>query len=587
MTKYLNFYIENAQIEENKNNSEFLNAKIDAFSTGESRNNTFCDLESLQRTAPTIYEKPILFTIDKNFDDFYTHVSPSESMIAGFVVPNSAEIKEGDDGRHTLSVSAKIWSRYAERFVNVFKSSQSKSKKVSVEVALLDSEEGENGILKMKDWIFSGICVLSDFVTEASPGANMVLNFSKANDEYKMAYDMEFSSRYEGVDFKIPQSVKNNAKNGLELHKKYGRGGTSVGLASARYLISHDEISPEKARHVAKYFPRHNGDNLDDKTSNGWIAWLLWGGTTAWKWSQNIVDKLNERDAKNMAYFETLTFPYKSLKDINPALKGLSPKISVEQANAIAKQADAIGVDEEKNGWAIAISSFKKTHVVKDGRWVKKDEKEVMAMEDEKKFEEDVKEEEKEVEEEKKEVEEEKAEGEEKNMSLNANLDVKAMLAMLCGETKSYEDAAKEFSREDGSMDFVTMAYAMYEKMCKMSEEKKELEEKFAKSQEDCTTYMAENEELKKFKSDIESKQFEYEVAYTLKEVEGEMPKEEMYDLKEQAKNFTLENIDGWKNAVKAKAFSFAKKGKEEKSFAIGLPFSTNPNDKKPFSLWG
>lgn len=591
MTKYLNFEVDYAEISEKNENSEFISATIEAFNTGESRNNTFCDLESLEKTMPTIYEKPILFTIDRRLNDFYTHVSPSESMIAGFVVPDSGEIYQREDGRHTLKVNAKIWARYAEQFVEIFRNSAQNKKKVSVEVALLDSEEREDGFLNMKDWIYSGVCVLSDFVTEASPNSNMVLNFSKENEEYQRAYEIEFSSKYDGINFNIPQSAKNNAKQGLELHKKYGRGGTSVGLASARYLISHNTISPEKARHVAKYFPRHKGDNLDDKTSNGWIAWQLWGGTTAWKWAQGIVDRMNKKDSEKMSYFEDLTFPYKNIDDLNPALKGISPKLTLEQANAIAKQADAIGVDEEKNGWAIAISSFKKTHKVKDGRWVKKEKKEVMSMgenfekdmeEEKKDFVEDAEEERKEVEEEKREVKEEEKE----NMSLNANLDVKAMLAMLGKETEDYKEAAKEFSKEDGSFDFEKMCYSMYDMMCKMSEEKKDMENKFAQMKEESTTYMAENEELKKFKKEIEDKQFEYEISYTLKEVEGDMPKDELYALKEQAKNFSIENIEGWKNAVKAKAFSFSKNKKEDKQFSAAFPFTTSTKGNKNASLW-
>jgi len=64
--------------------------------------------------------------------------------------------------------------------------------------------------------------------------------------------------------------------------------------------------------------------------------------------------------------------PYQSLKDINPALKGIRPKITLEQANDIADQADAIGAD--KGGWGIAIKQFKKTHTVRGGKWVKREE---------------------------------------------------------------------------------------------------------------------------------------------------------------------------------------------------------------------
>lgn len=94
--------------------------------------------------------------------------------------------------------------------------------------------------------------------------------------------------------FSIPEGVQSNAKNGLELHKKYGRGGTSVGLASARTLSGGGEVSEEFVRKVAKYFPRHANDNLDDKTSNGWISWQLWGGTAGKSWSESKVKEMEK-----------------------------------------------------------------------------------------------------------------------------------------------------------------------------------------------------------------------------------------------------------------------------------------------------
>jgi len=70
--------------------------------------------------------------------------------------------------------------------------------------------------------------------------------------------------------------------------------------------------------------------------------------------------------------------PYASIKDINPSLKGLKPKISLAQANLIAKWADAM--ERAENGpespWAAAIAQFKKLYQVQGGKWVKRKVKE-------------------------------------------------------------------------------------------------------------------------------------------------------------------------------------------------------------------
>jgi hypothetical protein len=318
--------------------------------------------------------------------------------------------------------------------------------------------------------------------------------------------------------------------------------------------------------------------NAKDETSDDYVAYMLYGGHNGRVWSDEICNKLDEIDNKQLSYFsEKVTFPYEKLKDINPALAGIEPPITLEQANAIARQADSIGAD--KGGWGIAIDHFKKSHKVEDGHWVKKEN---MSMEDEKEVKEEEmavetpEDEKKEAEEEKKEQEEEKQEEKEESkeeMSLDAYADVAAMLAMLVDETEAYTALAQEFSAE-GKKDFAKMCNALYAKMCKMAENEK--------------AYMAENTELKKFKADFEAKQFEAEVNYTMKEIceSVEMPKDEQMALVDESKKFSLDTIDAWKNLAKSKAFSFAVKGKkvENETPKYALPWGAKSDVKK--SLW-
>jgi hypothetical protein len=83
--------------------------------------------------------------------------------------------------------------------------------------------------------------------------------------------------------------VKRAALDGLELRREYGRGGTDVGMRTARVLSTKRAIRLDEVKKVSEYFPRHAVDNLDDKTSNGWIAWQLWGGDAGRRWANAIV----------------------------------------------------------------------------------------------------------------------------------------------------------------------------------------------------------------------------------------------------------------------------------------------------------
>lgn len=594
MKTVINYEISNVEMLEEQPNSQFATARIEAFSTGTSRHDTTCDVETLKRTAPTIYEKPIIFEVDNRFGDFGTH--SQMTIPAGFVVSDTAEFKEQPDGRTTLSVFAKIWKKYSGKFLEIFKDTNTDKKKVSVEIEVNDAEKTSDGLLNLKDFAYAAICVLGDYVTEASQGANMtILSFAnQEKEEYEKALIKEFSKKYDEVDFLIPNKIKQNAKEGLELNNKFSKTGTSVSIAFGRWLIRNEQITPEKARFANKYFENHKGDNLEDKQSSSWISWQLMGGSENKRWSSKLVSQLDKVDEMTVSYFEKKEgeiMPYSSLKDINPALKGIEPPITLSQANEIARQADAVGAD--KGGWGIAIKHFKESHKVEDGVWIKKEKsKKEMSMADKDEIK---KEEEKETpaeekvetpEKEKEEVEK----GEEKKFSLasvdfSAALDVMGYSIEMSDEGKTKVAMAVEELKKGAEFADVgtvvagmfAMMYSMKESMCKMSE--------------DAKTYMAENEELKKFRADVEAEKKSFAVDSTLKELAEKViiPEGVLEEMKAEAQKFSFADLEGWKNYCKAKSFDFAVKPTKDKSHEsevvkLGFPFIGNTKSKD--DLW-
>ena len=105
--------------------------------------------------------------------------------------------------------------------------------------------------------------------------------------------------------YTIPKSVQVEAQRGLDWHKEFNRGGTSVGMNTARTLARGGQIGIKKLRHVAKYFPRHEVDKQgkgykpgsEGYPSKGRIAWALWGGDSAWRWASAIVERENKKVA--------------------------------------------------------------------------------------------------------------------------------------------------------------------------------------------------------------------------------------------------------------------------------------------------
>ena len=88
--------------------------------------------------------------------------------------------------------------------------------------------------------------------------------------------------------FKPPESAKAAAKSGLELRRKWGRGGTSVGVARASTLANGKGVSRSTLGRMAA-FARHldqpKAKPPDGGPSARTIAIKLWGGAAGINWA--------------------------------------------------------------------------------------------------------------------------------------------------------------------------------------------------------------------------------------------------------------------------------------------------------------
>lgn len=111
--------------------------------------------------------------------------------------------------------------------------------------------------------------------------------------------------------FVPPQAVQSNAKRGLELREKHGRGGTAVGVARARDLSNGKSISLSTIKRMVSYFARHEVDKKGEgwgKDSAGYIAWLLWGGDAGKAWANSIAKQNDKKDKATMTNMTTAFF---------------------------------------------------------------------------------------------------------------------------------------------------------------------------------------------------------------------------------------------------------------------------------------
>jgi hypothetical protein len=101
--------------------------------------------------------------------------------------------------------------------------------------------------------------------------------------------------------FVPPSAVRKAAALGLELRKKFNRGGTEVGVARARDLKNGKALSKETIGRMVNYFSRHTVDKKHKDWGNrsnpspGWVAWLLWGGDPGERWCNSVWKKINPK----------------------------------------------------------------------------------------------------------------------------------------------------------------------------------------------------------------------------------------------------------------------------------------------------
>lgn len=86
--------------------------------------------------------------------------------------------------------------------------------------------------------------------------------------------------------------MADNARLGLELRERFGRGGTEIGVRRATGLVDREDLAPGDIKSMYSYFARHEVDKQTSRyrwgsrtdPSPGYIAWLLWGGEEGKRW---------------------------------------------------------------------------------------------------------------------------------------------------------------------------------------------------------------------------------------------------------------------------------------------------------------
>ena len=110
------------------------------------------------------------------------------------------------------------------------------------------------------------------------------------------------------IDLTPTQGMIDEARKGLEWRKEFGRGGTEVGIRTARMIIN-NELTPDRVTRMFSFHSRHQVDkeaegyNSGEKgyPSNGRIAIALWGGDAGFAFSKRKRAEIVEEEEKRVS----------------------------------------------------------------------------------------------------------------------------------------------------------------------------------------------------------------------------------------------------------------------------------------------
>ena len=115
--------------------------------------------------------------------------------------------------------------------------------------------------------------------------------------------------------YRAPAGARAAARRAIRWKEKYGdevKGGTQVGWTRAGQLARGENLSRSTVARMASFFARHKGNEaVDPKYKDepwrdaGHVAWLIWGGDPAAKWSRSKMDQLAKRQIDD----DTFTMP--------------------------------------------------------------------------------------------------------------------------------------------------------------------------------------------------------------------------------------------------------------------------------------
>lgn len=247
-------------------------------------NRNMCDIshEAVLRSIPTIYNKPIVYRLNNKYFPLHStdvlehsHEEDTTMMQAG-IIPESAPMEFVErNGKVYLETVGVIHKIYNPTLVEIIKNRQGEMK-VSIEIKVPVGERDVNGVLKVDEFTFLSVCLLSEETVEGIEGSNLVVT-KFSNEEYNQRY-MKFMKLEENS---IISAIKTNANNAIS------------------YIVEESERAIVDEKFAKNY---GTGSALKVDKSKDAMSDKAWGSVDKTSLRNRILDASNYKSLVNDVY---------------------------------------------------------------------------------------------------------------------------------------------------------------------------------------------------------------------------------------------------------------------------------------------
>jgi hypothetical protein len=478
--------------------------KIKVCSSGNNKHNVpFTNEILIEAAESSLRGKAIVAKYNRWTDDFQGH-SPTQVPLGYFIENQDFEYVDNSDGTISLFAYAILWKKYAIDAYNVFLEDDVSKRPVSMEIKAfgLPKDWATNGkVNPATGFKFQGVTILGEKYTPASVGAEATMvMFAEKKEEVEKLF-------FEKKSIKIDNS-KDSAVDGKwtnpnrKLYKPILDASNTKALLNEAYLIvdSDYEDNPSGALH----YPHH-------VIRDGKLVVHIGGVQSAFARAkqQGLTGKPIDHLKRHYKELGLNTVDFEVKEDENV------PKVNVDFGLTINQTRDIL---------SSAISEFKYGENEWRKYWVTDFDEEYVYLYDN---------------------EEDKIYRCSYSIAENvATVDLESKVEVIRG---GYE-VVGENKPEGESVNYETKCSELEAKMSEMETTISDMKTQIA-------TFETENKELKEFKVKIEEQQKSMLVENVIAEFSEIIPKDKLDELREKGK--TVENVDAFKNEVKALAFDY------------------------------